>query len=49
MVYVRCKVLCLLVVAGSVFLVILIVMCGDRRVLLCVACFISGIVVPETC
>ena len=37
--YVQCEVLCRLVVAGNVFLLILIVVifvCGDRSVLLCV-------------
>ena len=35
-------------VAGNVFILILIVvifMCGDRSVLLCVVCFISGVVI----
>jgi len=46
--YVQCEVLCRLVVAGNVFLLILIVVifvCGDRSVLLCVVCFISGVVI----
>jgi len=45
---VRCEVLCRLVVAGNVFLLILIVvifMRGDRSVLLCVVCFIGGLVI----
>ena len=42
-----CEVLCHLVVAGNVFLLILIVvifMRGDHGVLLCVVHFISGLV-----
>jgi len=45
---VRCDVLCRLIVAGNMFLLILIVvifMSGDRSVLLCVVCFISGLVI----
>ena len=47
-VYVQCEVLCHLVVAGNVFLLILIVvilMRGDCSVMLCVVCFISGLVI----
>ena len=46
--YVRCEVLCRFVLASNVFLLILIVvifMLGDRNVLLCVVCFISGLVI----
>ena len=45
---VQCEVLCRLVVAGNVFLLMLIVvifMLGDRSILLCVVCFISGLVI----
>ena len=46
--YVRCEVLCRLVVDDNMCLLILLVvifMCGDRSVLLCVVCFISGLVI----
>ena len=43
---VRCELVCGLAEAGNVFVLILIVVifcvCGDRSVLLCVVCFISG-------
>jgi len=44
---VRCDVLCHFVVAGNMFLLVLIVvifMRGDLGVLVCVVCFISGLV-----
>jgi len=43
---VRCEVLCHFVVAGNMFLLILIVVIftrGSRGVLLCVECFVSGL------
>ena len=46
--YVQCEVLCRLVVAGNVFLLMLIVLIfirGDRSFLLCVVCYISGLVI----
>jgi len=49
LVYVQCEVLCHLVVAGNMFLLILIVVIlvvrGDRSAVLCVVCFISGLVI----
>ena len=48
MVCVRCEVVCDLVVAGNVFLLIfifVIFVLGYRSLLLCVVCFISGLVI----
>ena len=48
MVHFRCEVLCRAVVADNVFILILIAvifMCGDRSVVWCVVCFISGLVI----
>ena len=36
---VRCEVLCRSVVLDNLFVLILIVVCGNRSVLLCVVCF----------